>query len=107
MTLKNFTDPAMTMDAYPAMRAGEQRTEVRGEHLFVVTATKAPGCDTGRRRYRVICRSCAVVVHPATTGPRQNMESHLREVAEFGVAQPYPGEELTDVLIEARMEKTS
>lgn len=96
MTLKIFTDPAMTVDAYPAMRVGDQQLEVHGEHLFVITTTKELGCDTGRRRYRVTCRSCAVVVHPATTGPRQNMEFHLREVAEFGVAQPYPGEEQTD-----------
>ena len=96
MTIKIFTDPSMTMDAYPALRVGDEQLEVRGEHLFVVTATKEQGCDTGRRRYRVICRSCAVVVHPATTGPRPNMESHLREVAEYGVAQPFPGEELTD-----------
>ena len=93
MTLKNFTDPSMTVDAYPTMRVGDRQIEVRGEHLFVVTATEALGCDTGRRRYRVICRSCDVVVHPATTGPRQNMKFHLREVAEFGVAEPYPGEQ--------------
>jgi hypothetical protein len=96
MTLKNVTHPSVTTDAYPAMRVGERRVEVHGEHLFVITATKELGCDTGRRRYRVICRSCGLVVHPATTGPRQNMESHLREVAEFGAAQPYPGEKLED-----------
>jgi hypothetical protein len=96
VSLKNFTDPSLTVDAYPAMRAGDQQLAVHGEHLFVITATKELGRDTGRRRYRVVCRTCAIVVHPATTGPRQNMEAHLREVAEFGVAQPYPGEELTD-----------
>jgi hypothetical protein len=94
--MKIFTDPSVTTDAYPAMRVGEQSTEVHDEHLFVITAMKGLGCDTGRRRYRVICRSCDVVVHPATTGPRQNMRSHLREVAEFGVAEPYPGEKVED-----------
>lgn len=92
-TVKIFTDPSMTTDAYPTMRVGDEQLEVRDAHLFVVTAMKELGCDTGRRRYRVICRSCAVVVHPATTGPRQNMEFHLREVVEFGIAQPYPGED--------------
>lgn len=37
------------------------------------------GCDTGRRRYRVECVSCAVVVHEATTGPRWNVGFHVRE----------------------------
>ena len=92
--MKIFTDPSMTADAYPALRVGDRQTEVRGEHLFVITATKELGCATGRRRYRVVCRSCDVVVHPATTGPQQNMEFHLREVAEFGAAQPYPGEKI-------------
>jgi hypothetical protein len=94
VTLKVFTDPSMTTDAYPAMRVGDRQLEAHGEHLFVITATTELGCDTGRRRYRVICRSCAVVVHPATTGPRQNIEFHLREVADFGAATPYPGEQL-------------
>lgn len=71
MTIKVFPDaPSMSRDAYPSMRVGDQRFETRGDHLFVVTATDALGCDTGRRRYRVVCRSCRVVVHPATTGPR-------------------------------------
>ena len=93
MTIKVFTDPALTQDAYPSMRAGDQRTEARGEHLFVVTATKELGCDTGRRRYRVVCRTCRVVVHPATTGPRWNMEFHEREAAR-GEVRPYPGTEV-------------
>jgi hypothetical protein len=85
---------ALLVDAYPSMREGDVRTEVRGEHLFVITATDELGCDTGRRRYRVVCRSCRVVVHPATTGPRQNMETHVRWVIEDGKATPYPGTEI-------------
>lgn len=94
MTIKVFTDPAMTRDAYPSMCVGDQRSDARGDHLFVVTATDELGCDTGRRRYRVVCRSCRVVVHPATTGPRWNMDSHEREVTEQGKALPYPGTEV-------------
>ena len=81
----------MTTDAYPSMRVGDERREVHGDHAFVITATAELGCDTGRRRYRVVCRSCDVVVHPATTGPQSNMETHVRWVTEDGKATPYPG----------------
>jgi hypothetical protein len=93
MTIKNFSDQSMTQDAYPSMRIGEKRSDVRGDHLFITTATNEVGCDTGRRRYRVVCRSCRVLVHPATTGPMQNMEFHEREVAR-GELSPYPGTEI-------------
>ena len=94
MTIKFFTDPSLNQDAYPSMRIGDQRTEVLDDHLFIITATKEVGCDTGRRRYRVVCRSCRVIVHPQTTGPQWNMGFHAREVAELGEPIPFPGTEI-------------
>jgi hypothetical protein len=91
MTIKIFTDPAMTTDAYPSMRVDEDRFEIRDGHAFAITATAEFGCDTGRRRYRVHCRSCDVVVHPATTGPRSMMETHVKWFEEDGKATPWPG----------------
>lgn len=83
---------SLYQDAYPDLGLGaEALLEVRGGHLFAVTATREVGCDTGRRRYRVICRACRVVVHPATTGPYQQMNMHVREVEERGHATPFPG----------------
>lgn len=88
----------MIDDAYPGLGVGaEARLETRGDHVLAVTATREVGRDTGRRRYRVICRTCRVVVHPATTGPRQQMEAHLRDVAEDGHATPFPGTSLGEI----------
>lgn len=54
--------------------------------LFVITPTDKTGCDTGRRRFLVECRTCAeqlhlwsAVVHPAATGPRHYVAYHLDE----------------------------
>lgn len=91
MTLKVFTDPAMTRDALPGLRVGDQVQEVIDGHLFVVTATREVGCDTGRRRYRVVCRTCRLVAHPATTGPRHMMDSHVRRMVEDGHDATFPG----------------
>jgi len=84
-------DMSLTADAYPSLRAGEQLREVRDDHLFIVTTTNAVGLNTGRRRYRVVCRTCRLVVHVGTTWPRVNMEYHLREVIEYGEGVPFPG----------------
>ena len=81
-------------DAYPDLRVGDTRQEVRGDHLCVVKATKEIGCDTGRRRYRVVCRTCQVIVHPATTGPQEQIEAHVRWVAEDKKPTPFPGTQI-------------
>jgi len=79
-------------DAYPGLVVGaEARLETRGDHVLAVTATRELGRDTLRRRYRVICRTCRVVVHPATTGPREQMATHVRWFEEDGHATPFPG----------------
>jgi len=84
----------LLLDAYPDLRAGDMRLEACGDHLCTVTATPQLGCDSGRRRYRVVCRTCRVVVHPATTGPREQMSSHVQHVAEDGHPTPFPGTEV-------------
>jgi hypothetical protein len=48
-----------------------------GGHLFRVTATGDSGLHTGRRKYKVSCLKCALVLHPNTTGPRCWIEMHL------------------------------
>lgn len=45
---------------------------------FLITPTDKTATRTGRRRYRVFCRTCAAEVHPATTGPESWAESHVR-----------------------------
>lgn len=81
-------------DAYPDLRVGDTRQEVRGEHLFIVKATQLVGRDTGRRRYRVVCRTCRVIVHPATTGPQEQIGAHVRWVKEDGKPTPFPGTQI-------------
>lgn len=69
-------------DALPGMRAGDARSLTLEGHTFRVVATEHVGCDTGRRRYRVECLTCEIVVHGATTGPLYQARYHLRDVAE-------------------------
>lgn len=70
-------------DDMPELReVGESRDFMLDGHQLRVTATREVGCDSGRRRYRVECLTCNEVVHDATTGPRWNLERHLRDVAE-------------------------
>jgi hypothetical protein len=69
-------------DALPSMHVGDERALTLDEHTFRVVATEHVGCDTGRRRYRLECLTCEIVVHEATTGPLWMARSHLRDVGE-------------------------
>lgn len=60
-------------------------------HDIRVIATDLFGVDSGRRRYRVECHTCQVVVHEATTGPVIRVKEHLEGVK--GYERPMkPGE---------------
>jgi len=41
---------------------GEKRSVTIGGHMFCILATEQVGCDSGRRRYRVECHTCELVV---------------------------------------------
>jgi hypothetical protein len=69
-------------DAIPGMRVGDERSLTLDGHTFRVVATEHVGCDTGRRRYRVECLTCEIIVHEATTGPLYQARGHLRDVAD-------------------------
>lgn len=69
-------------DAIPGMQVGEERSMTIGGHVFRIVATEQVGCDSGRRRYRVECHTCELVVHEATTGPHHMARGHLRDVEE-------------------------
>jgi len=73
------SDKSVFEDDLPELRGGESRDYVKDGHHLRVTGTDTFGVDTGRRRYRVECLSCGELVHEATTGPRWNVEVHLRE----------------------------
>ena len=66
--------------ALPDLQPGNTAEVKRDGHVFHVTATRHTGWNTGRRRYMVECLTCKEVLHEATTGPDQRIESHLREV---------------------------
>lgn len=51
---------------------------IYGNHVIAITATNQVGCDTGRRRYRVECRSCGLLLHEATTSVSAQVAYHLR-----------------------------
>ena len=71
------------VDAMPELlTVGEFRDFMLDGHQLRVTATSEVGCDSGRRRYRVECLTCNEVVHEATTGPRERLAFHLRDVVE-------------------------
>ena len=61
------------------IEAGRSFTVRAGAVKFLLTATKEVGIHSSRRRFKVECWPCNVLVHGATTGPRQNIERHLRE----------------------------
>jgi hypothetical protein len=69
---------SMYTDAMPELQPGNTAEIVEQGHTFHVTATRETGFHTGRRRYTVECVSCKVLVHPATTGPKHNIQYHLR-----------------------------
>jgi hypothetical protein len=46
-------------------------------HMIVVSDTNEYGIHSGRRRQRVECRTCGVLVHPATTGPDAQIRAHI------------------------------
>lgn len=48
-----------------------------GDHEIVVTSTGEWGCDSGRPRYRVACRSCGVVEHESATAPALRVVQHV------------------------------
>ncbi len=53
---------------------------VRNELLvFRLTSTSERGFHSDRRRYRVVCCTCATLLHEATTSPRHYIEWHMKE----------------------------
>lgn len=61
---------------------------------FRVTPTLEVGFHTGRRRYKVECVTCEVMLHEATTGPSERIEQHMRELerARNASTDPTPGD---------------
>lgn len=56
-------------------------------HVEIYPANRV--ADSGRPRYRVVCYTCNVVVHHATTGPVEAARDHLRGRA--GYEEPMSG----------------
>lgn len=59
----------------------QQRDEARrvargGEHEVEVSDSGHVGFNTGRTQYRVVCHTCRVLIHPATTGGNARAEMH-------------------------------
>lgn len=63
-----------------ALRPGQQLQLVEHGHVMLVFATTARAHHTDRPCYLVGCETCGVLVHGATTGPLQNVESHCRRL---------------------------
>ena len=66
-------------DDIDGLAVGQSRDFTHDGHHMRVTAVRATGFHSGRRRYLVECLTCAVVVHEATTGAVYNMERHAQE----------------------------
>lgn len=67
--------PNMYYDNGPQAAVVFERDGVR----LAVAPTGEIGCNTARRRYLVVCVSCGLVLHPATTGPAHYLDAHLDE----------------------------
>ena len=52
-------------------------------HEMVIEPTDQVGMNTGRRRWRVECRSCRALVHDATTSPSGAVRSHIEGDAAY------------------------
>lgn len=46
-------------------------------HVIEFEPTDLFGCDSGRRRWRVVCRTCKIELHEATTGPGETAKNHI------------------------------
>lgn len=46
-------------------------------HSIVIEPTVGSGSTSGRPLYRVWCRTCEVLIHPATTGPHYLVSDHF------------------------------
>lgn len=47
------------------------------EHAFIAVALEESGMHSGRRRFLVVCLSCRMLLHEATTGPTCWPEEHV------------------------------
>jgi len=50
---------------------------------FLVVEAGAAGPDTGRNRYKVVCRECDDILHKATTSPPSYIQEHLKKVHDY------------------------
>ncbi len=76
-------DAAKFEPALAELTPGHQLT-IRGPagditHRFLIMVTDREGFHTGRRTFLVVCATCRLLIHEATTGPLENVDFHLRE----------------------------
>jgi hypothetical protein len=50
---------------------------------FLVDGTDVIAANTGRTRYKVVCRKCDEILHKATTGASSYIESHMKAAHDF------------------------
>lgn len=65
-------------DEIPGLLPGHEAMRTHGGHAFKITATAEVGTQSGRRRYRVECITCDMIVHPGSTSAQSQMDYHLR-----------------------------
>lgn len=60
-----------------ALNKGEQlRLSIDDGHDVLVMLTNEEGIHSGRPRFLVVCVTCEVLLHEATTGPIERMNVH-------------------------------
>lgn len=62
----------------PKLLAGHAFEIARGGHTIRITPTSQRGFHSGRRLHRIECLTCEFLLHPATTGPLEHVDRHLR-----------------------------
>ncbi len=67
----------LTLAKLAALATGEVHVMFFDGHRVDIEATALDGFHSGRRRYKVTCRDCGVLVHEATTGPLEQLRYHV------------------------------
>ncbi len=70
-------------DELPHLSKGQVETREILGHLIVISHSPMPSAfHTGRARYHVVCATCRIVLHDATTSARAQIDSHARKQVE-------------------------
>lgn len=78
-----WPQPISVYDSNGPRDGGPVEFNIAGASFLVVKADDSVAPDTGRDRYKVVCRDCDDILHKATTSPPSYIEAHLKKVHDY------------------------